>query len=329
MFKFMNEKIAAVVVTYNREKLLLECLEAMKNQSQRLDAIYIIDNKSDISTPELLKSEGWINDIPAFSVHNNEIQNLRIQNRKGLFVNVIYIRKKENDGGAGGFYEGIRQAYESGYKWIWIMDDDVVPEKDSLEELINSTKYVNNFGFLCSRVVGINGISMNMPEICNKKGINFYPVWDELLHYGLVRIKSATFVSVLLPSEVISKVGYPIREMFIWGDDTEYTLRISKNYPCYLAGKSVVCHKRSILRPPSIKHENDKKRIKMQFYVFRNNMYCIRKHRSNYQFLVYMLELINKFLFLFVRLRIYASYILLKGTISGMTFNPPIQLPCK
>jgi len=55
-----KEKIAAVVVTYNRKQLLGECLNALLVQSYPLDAIYIIDNASTDGTPEYLMEKGFI-----------------------------------------------------------------------------------------------------------------------------------------------------------------------------------------------------------------------------------------------------------------------------
>ncbi|WP_415837504.1 glycosyltransferase, partial [Parendozoicomonas haliclonae] len=43
-------KRCALVVTYNRPKLLVRCLDALVNQSLKLDAIIIIDNGSGIET---------------------------------------------------------------------------------------------------------------------------------------------------------------------------------------------------------------------------------------------------------------------------------------
>src|SRR5512138_1855971 len=42
----IQEKIAAVVVTYNRRDLLGQCLDSLLGQSRPLDALYIIDNHS-------------------------------------------------------------------------------------------------------------------------------------------------------------------------------------------------------------------------------------------------------------------------------------------
>lgn len=43
---------------------------------------------------------------------------------------------QENLGGAGGFSRGVQYAYEDGADWIWMMDDDVYPESNCLEQLL-------------------------------------------------------------------------------------------------------------------------------------------------------------------------------------------------
>jgi GT2 family glycosyltransferase len=44
-----------------------------------------------------------------------------------------------NIGGAGGFSTGIKYTDEKlNYDWVWVMDDDVIPQEDSLQELINA-----------------------------------------------------------------------------------------------------------------------------------------------------------------------------------------------
>ena len=57
----MNEEtVCAVVVTYNRKRLLIECLEALENQTRPIDAIYIVDNASTDGTPQLLVENDYI-----------------------------------------------------------------------------------------------------------------------------------------------------------------------------------------------------------------------------------------------------------------------------
>ena len=51
----MKGKIAALIVTYNRKGLLLECLDALKKQTYTELDIYVIDNASTDGTKEALR----------------------------------------------------------------------------------------------------------------------------------------------------------------------------------------------------------------------------------------------------------------------------------
>lgn len=63
----------------------------------------------------------------------------------------------------------------------------------------------------------------------------------------------------------------PLDWYFIWGDDTEYTLRLTKYYgPAYFTAQSSVLHKRFNVKNLSIRDEENKNRIKMYFYFYRN-----------------------------------------------------------
>ncbi|MEM3449462.1 MAG: glycosyltransferase [Nitrososphaerota archaeon] len=65
----MNEvKIAAVVVTFNRKDLLVECLNALVSQTGKLDTIFIIDGPSTSGTSEALLKYGYINELPTHSL---------------------------------------------------------------------------------------------------------------------------------------------------------------------------------------------------------------------------------------------------------------------
>jgi rhamnopyranosyl-N-acetylglucosaminyl-diphospho-decaprenol beta-1,3/1,4-galactofuranosyltransferase len=101
------DKVIAVIVTYNRQQLLSECITALKNQTRKVDKILVINNGSTDETSSWLQSQHDIDHI-----------------------------SQENVGSAGGFYTGIKTAYESGYNWMWMMDDDGYPKEDALEKLM-------------------------------------------------------------------------------------------------------------------------------------------------------------------------------------------------
>ncbi len=45
---------------------------------------------------------------------------------------------QENLGGAGGFYTGMKYMYDNGYEWLVMMDDDGIPDKNEIKNLIQS-----------------------------------------------------------------------------------------------------------------------------------------------------------------------------------------------
>lgn len=212
--------VVAVVVTYNRKELLKKCLFSIKNQSRIPEAIVIVDNGSTDGTVDWLR-EYILTDLPIARL----------------------IALSQNIGGAGGFNVGIKEAYHAGADWIWIMDDDCVPELNCLENLVitqdklheNNTQKV---GFLASRVIWKDGSPclMNIPVP--------HALWIE--PYGedlkISRISSSSFVSMLLSREAVYQYGLPVKEFFIWFDDVEYSKRISAYMQCYLVHNSVAVH---------------------------------------------------------------------------------------
>ncbi|OQB44092.1 MAG: Galactofuranosyl transferase GlfT1 [Parcubacteria group bacterium ADurb.Bin159] len=254
-----KEKIAANVVTYNRKDLLRECLNSLLAQTRKPDSIIIVDNNSTDGTKEMVEKEFLKN--PIFD----------------------YVRLNENTGSAGGQYTGIKRAYEKGFDWVWCMDDDVVAKKTALEELIKLKDVIykadkKKVGFICSRVISEHGKEMNVPTIDKKAVFGEYPVWGKFLEIGAIKVSQATFVSIMFSKDAIKDLGLPLKKMFIWGDDTEYTLRISKKYHCYLCGKSLVIHKRKLEKPLSIFAENDINRLKNFYFSYRNSLYISKKY---------------------------------------------------
>ena len=43
--------------------------------------------------------------------------------RQGMIFDYHYL--ESNTGGSGGFNYGLSRAYDDGYEWFWLMDDDV------------------------------------------------------------------------------------------------------------------------------------------------------------------------------------------------------------
>ncbi len=290
--------VAAIVVTYNRKNLLLGNIKHLLDQSKKdiLDVI-IIDNASTDGTREALDSF--------------------IVNQK-----IIYQNTGANLGGAGGFQFGIRYAAESGYDFVWIMDDDCMPKPDALEKfLIADKKLDHTYGFLSSKVLWKDETicTMNIQRKTLTKNVTDF-------NSHLVPIAMASFVSLFIPCEIVKEKGLPIKEFFIWTDDWEYTRRISLSHKCYLVNDSVVVHKSKSNIGANISNDS-LDRLNRYDYLYRNDVYLYRR------------EGIQGFLYELLRLSYHSVQVLLKapnskkerlkkiwcGTFSGFSFHPSIE----
>jgi rhamnopyranosyl-N-acetylglucosaminyl-diphospho-decaprenol beta-1,3/1,4-galactofuranosyltransferase len=196
--------VTAVVVSYNRLKLLKQALDALLNQTVLPDLIIVVDNHSSDGTGE------WL----AKLAQSEE--------------RVRTVSLSENLGASGGFNHGIRAAYESGSDWIWTMDDDTIPAPDALEQFVAcieplSEDTLSRMGYLTSKVVWKDG-SRHVHNV--PLPTRFW--WDgyEVIP-GSIQLQAATFVSLLINRMAIRAVGFPVKEFFFWWDDVEFTLRMS------------------------------------------------------------------------------------------------------
>lgn len=295
-------KVAAVVVTYNRLELLKECIEALRNQTYENLDLVIVNNGSTDGTGEWLATQ------------------------KDLIVIT-----QENLGGAGGFNTGMRYAAENDYDYCWVMDDDVICDKDALLEMFNAMDIIEGeWGFLCSSVVDKNGTPCNIPLVVNLLR-NAYPDWPRYLDKGIVKVMNATFVSVLVPTESIRKYGLPIKDFFIWGDDTEFTNRMSKHHPSYMVGKSHVTHMREMAKGLIFLKETNPNRMKMYKNMYRNGLYNAIHCRQAKDFPVaryFVRMILNMFEALFA-LKFKHLGVLIQGVSAALFFHPTIEFPKK
>lgn len=280
----MKDSVCAVVVTYNRKNLLIECLEALRKQTRPVEAIYIIDNASTDGTPELLLETGYIKELPPENLKEPWEKEFSIPNLvNGEFIKIHYVRMHENTGGAGGFHEGVKRAYEKGYDWLWLMDDDAEPKEDALEKLISASDS-NKILAICPLIVGDGGVIQNY----HHKKLSLFSIEKSVINLSseedlpkdkflLIKEDANAFVGPLISRKAVSRVGFPMKELFIWGDDFEYTLRISKNVGLFLYTGALIKHKDTNY---AFQRKLPESQYWKVFYAIRNRIIISYKHRN-------------------------------------------------
>lgn len=212
-------RLSALVVTFNRSAHLRLTVQRLLDEGA--DHVLVVDNASTDDTQEVL----------------TELDDPRLE----------VIRLQSNTGGAGGFEAGLRHIRDvTDPDWVVVMDDDGRPSSGALNAFRNAD--LSGWDAVASAVYYPDGRICDM----NRPGRN--PFWHMKtmvktslgLLYGGSRdgyhlgakdyaatstaqpIDYASFVGLFLSRDAIHRAGLPDGDLFIYGDDTLYTLRLAR-----------------------------------------------------------------------------------------------------
>lgn len=256
-----KEKIAGVIVTYNRKELLLDNLISQEKQTRKLDAIYIIDNASTDNTKSFVLNKT-----------NN---------------NIKYIRLEKNIGCAGAFSLGIEQAFKDNFDWVYVMDDDGKPFNDlTIETLINKVyklHYNKNNKIIANSLVLVNEneLSFKLYETFN------YNLLKNKLHDGIFEGQAKLWNGSLISASLYEAIGGPNKEFGFKGEEVDYKNRATKaNAIIFTVFDSLYTH-------PQIKEVSLKYLFKTiyfsiepdwkYYYIVRNRIYMLLENKQKFR----------------------------------------------
>lgn len=282
--------VGAVVVTYNRKALLIECIDALIAQTYKISCIFIVDNASSDGTDKFLEERGYL-----------------------ARPDITYIKLSDNIGGAGGFYHGIKGAHERGVDWIWVMDDDSEPALNALQAMIARVNTTTNVGILAPLVTDREG---NI-DFTARGFLCFENIFKNMFRRPLKKddykevteIGFASFVGPIISRNLIAKIGLPNPDFFIYHDDVDYSIRAYKcGYRTLLVPNSVIVHKDAryggnmrkgrILWKLSSGYRLSIDNYWRMYYSTRNLIYLCRKYQTSrlknlFEYLIWALKILG------------------------------------
>lgn len=182
-------KVFAFIVTYNRLESLKKVYDCVMSQTHPIEKVFIINNGSTDNTKEWLKS----------------LSNVEVINQ-------------DNIGGAGGFCKGVQKCFEEGADWIWMMDDDVYPEIECLNNLM---RYSNVSDCLNTTRYWANG--EYVPQLFNYDiNTNKSTELKSNLNLDYQIYNTCCFEGLLISKKLVEEIGFPDKKFFIAGDDVIY-----------------------------------------------------------------------------------------------------------
>ncbi|QNP29377.1 glycosyltransferase family 2 protein [Cylindrospermopsis curvispora] len=252
------KQVAIIVVTWNKIR----------------DVSFLIEDIKKLDLNEI--------SINVFVVDNNSSDGTETHlNKYYSFVKVL--QTGDNLGGSGGFSYGMDYVKELEYDYVWLLDNDVRLDTQSLLNLVDTLNYYPDIGLVGSQIR-----KLDQPNIIQDLGMFIYykkahvkgnfsdntieSAINNLSHLnsqtGYIDVDFCSAASLLVRKEVIQQIGV-FEDYFLHFDDTEWCLRAKK------VGWSVVVNPSSIVWHSS---PDFKQRPWISYYDERNLCYCWQKY---------------------------------------------------
>lgn len=248
----MKSKVSIILVNYNGFKDTVECINSLRHIDYIDYDIIVVDNDSEKDYELLSDRYAGSNDITIISSGSNL-------------------------GFSGGNNIGISYARNQGAEYILLLNNDTLVENDFLTDMVSTAQQFNNrcaitskimyacdkeriwyaggkFDFKTSRT-SVDGINKKDSEKYNKAQ----------------KVSFASGCCLLIPIEILDKIGLMNEDYFLYCEDTDYCLRILKaGFEIMYEPKSKIYHK--------VNASTNKIAGIQTYYLVRNKLYIVQKY---------------------------------------------------
>lgn len=177
--------VGAVIVTYQRPRELERTLGEVLGQTVRPVGTWVVDNGADLEVAEHVRRAG---------------------------SDVYYVPMPDNLGYAAGLAAGMRRCCESGQRFVWLLDDDSHPARESLERCLDLLLATPRCG-----IVGLSGGYL-------RKGVPIHTEPPARTACDFVLVDGA-----VVACAAVEEVGYPRSDFFMMMEDVEFSSRLRQH----------------------------------------------------------------------------------------------------
>jgi rhamnosyltransferase len=209
-------RILGHIHTFNDEDVIDRSLQALLDQTYRLDEILIVDNAS---------TDGTL--------------------KRSFPEQVTVIRHPDNLGTSGAVVTGMRYALDKGYDWIWIFDADSAPHRDALEKLV---RLYNSFSpelqaqtrLVASLPVDLTDERLYHGIVFNARGSDPVSPESDQPYY---ECDGTMWTGCLFKLEAVQQIGLPSADYVLDEGEFEYGYRGKRcGYKAFIDQSSIVDH---------------------------------------------------------------------------------------
>ncbi|MDR3558848.1 MAG: glycosyltransferase family 2 protein [Candidatus Pacebacteria bacterium] len=209
-------KVFIVVLNYNGGQDLERCLASLLSLNYPSFEAVVVDNNSDDGS---------------------------FERAKGLFPRAAFIRNDQNVGFSAGNNVGIKYALERGARYVLLLNNDTLVEKNFLSRLVEAVEKDPKIGLASPLIFGAN----NETVWFSGGKIDWWRMRAVQCREKLEKDSfSSDFISgcaMLIKTEVFKKVGLLDEDYFLYYEDTDFSLRTKRaGYKLAVVSESRIFH---------------------------------------------------------------------------------------
>jgi GT2 family glycosyltransferase len=166
------------------------------------------------------------------------------------------VPSKENLGSAGGYRLGLSKALQESYEYLWLLDDDNLPQEGALAALLTAFSFHQHS--IKKGELALQSLRESLPgmmDVVHKRcapplpvpasfiGFHIFNLWRDFKLFfptkkpqrnpalnpqdNIIRLHWATYGGLFLHRDAIKTMGFPDHLFFIDMDDVAYTLKFT------------------------------------------------------------------------------------------------------
>ena len=212
-----NKKVSIIVVNWNGEGFLNDCLSALSDQTYANYEIILVDNGSSDNSVCLTREK---------------------------FPQVKIAALRENKGFTGGNAAGLEVAQGP---YIALVNNDARPDKTWLENLLQPMLRDRSIGICASKLIFENSLILNSAGdgiTTAAVGFNRGLGKDPALFNGADLVFSACGAAVLYRRRMLAEIGFLDDNFFLYDEDTDLSFRAQlAGWKCVYVPNAIAFHK--------------------------------------------------------------------------------------
>jgi GT2 family glycosyltransferase len=249
MNKVKKMKIAFVILSYRNIDDTVDCIKSISciNTPRKDYEIILVDNSEDDgeSLAEIKKR-----------------------------TTVDYSLLVPNNGYSHGNNIGIKIAYDHGYDYICVINNDTIVTPNFLDELLDVIKQKNDVALVAPLIYTYHG-----QKIWSSGGhYNAFHANYIMTRNAIHGISKAEFVNgccFLFHRDLIEAIGYMDEDYFMYNEDADWCYKINAvGLSNYVVPKSIINHKVSISSGTNSPFQ--------LYYIYKNRLLFIKKNQKGY-----------------------------------------------